>query len=367
MSEAKSLLTPVSPGGTIGILGGGQLGRMLAMAAARLGLKVHIYSDVPDAHAFQVCDAHTVAPFEDVAALAKFAGACDALTYEFENVPAAAASVLAKIKPTNPNAKSLAITQDRFDEKSFVASLGLKTAKFAALDSRASARQAWQQIGGGRTIMKTRRFGYDGKGQTIAPSAMEAEDSFDLLGKKPAILEEIIGFDFEVSVVAVRGADGSFASYDPAENEHQYGILRRSVVPARLSAKQIDEAKAIAKRIADALGYVGVLSVELFVAKDGSLLVNEIAPRVHNSGHWTIDACLCSQFENHIRAVAGWPIGSTARHSDAVMENIIGNEAADWKAFAAKGGALHLYGKNEIRDGRKMGHVTYLKRLGRTD
>lgn len=359
MSDAKQLSIPVPPGGTIGILGGGQLARMLVMAAARLGLKVLIYSDVPDAPAFQICDAHTVSPFEDEAALSKFAKACDAVTYEFENVPAAAATVLAKIKPTNPNAKALAIAQDRFDEKSFVTSLGLKTAAFANVSSHSDIAAATAKAGL-PAILKTRRFGYDGKGQAKISSAdnvTKALAKFDV----PCILEQLIDFDFEASVVAVRGSKGDFAVYDPAENVHEHHILRRSIVPARLSAKQVEDAKSIAKRIADALDYVGVLGVELFVAKDGSLLVNEIAPRVHNSGHWTIDACLCSQFENHIRAIAGWPIGSTARHSDAVMENIIGQEAADWKALAAKGGALHLYGKNEIRDGRKMGHITWLK------
>jgi 5-(carboxyamino)imidazole ribonucleotide synthase len=363
MSDKQTLSTPIPPGGTIGILGGGQLGRMLAMAAARLGLKVHIYSDVAAAPAFQVCDARTVAPFEDEATLATFAKSCDAVTYEFENVPAAAAAVLAKIKPTNPNAKALATTQDRFDEKSFVASLGLKTATFADVSSPNSIEAAAKKTGL-PAILKTRRFGYDGKGQAKVSSA---DDIANALSKfnAPCILEQLVDFDFEASVVAVRSASGDFAAYDPAENIHEHHILRRSVVPARLSSKQIEGAKAIAKKMADALDYVGVLGVELFVTKGGSLLVNEIAPRVHNSGHWTIDACLCSQFENHIRAIAGWPIGSTARHSDAAMENIIGSEAADWKALAAKGGALHLYGKSEMREGRKMGHVTYLKPLSK--
>jgi 5-(carboxyamino)imidazole ribonucleotide synthase len=209
--------------------------------------------------------------------------------------------------------------------------------------------------------MKTRRFGYDGKGQTIAPSALEAEDSFDLLGKKPAILEQIVPFAFEASVIGARSTDGAFAAYDPPENLHEYQILRRSVVPGRLTEIQAQEAKNIAKKIGDALEYVGVFCVELFVGKDGALMVNEIAPRVHNSGHWTIEACITSQFEQHIRAVAGWPLGSPERHSDAVMENLIGDEAADWQRLAGNGGALHLYGKSEIRDGRKMGHITWLK------
>ena len=360
MSDTKLLSTPVSPGGTIGILGGGQLGRMLALAAARLGLKTHIYSDEKDAPAFQVCDAHTSARYDDETVLAQFAAACDAVTYEFENVPAAAAAILARIKPTNPNADALAIIQDRFDEKSFVAKQGLKTAHFAAVNSADDATAAFAKIGG-PAVLKTRRLGYDGKGQAKVSTTEECKAAFASSKSVPSILEQFVAFDFEASVVAVRGADGQFAAYDPAENIHERHILRRSIVPARLTGKQVEDAKAIAKKIADALNYVGVLGVELFVQKDGALLVNEIAPRVHNSGHWTIEACITSQFENHIRAVAGWPLGSTERHSDAVMENLIGEEAADWKALAAKGGGLHLYGKSEIRAGRKMGHVTYLK------
>ncbi|HEY2034058.1 MAG TPA: 5-(carboxyamino)imidazole ribonucleotide synthase [Rhizomicrobium sp.] len=360
MSDPKLLSTPVAPGGTIGILGGGQLGRMLAMAAARLGLKAHIYSDEKDAPAFQVCDAHTFAHYDDEAALAKFAAACDAVTYEFENVPAAAAALLAGTKPTNPNAKALAIIQDRYDEKCFVVEQGLKTANFTAVSTVEDAQPAFTRIGG-PAVLKTRRFGYDGKGQAKIKSADECKNAFASFKSAPSILEQFVSFDFEASVVAVRDANGAFAAYDPAENVHENHILARSIVPAQLTAKQIAEAKAIAHKIADALNYVGVLAVELFVQKDGTLLVNEIAPRVHNSGHWTIEACVVSQFENHIRAVAGWPLGSTERHSDAVMENLIGEEAADWNALAAKGGALHLYGKSEIRAGRKMGHVTYLK------
>ncbi|MGN6515576.1 MAG: 5-(carboxyamino)imidazole ribonucleotide synthase [Rhizomicrobium sp.] len=360
MSDVKPLSAPVSPGGTIGILGGGQLGRMLAMAAARLGLKVHIYSDVADAPAFQVCDAHTIAAYEDEVALTKFASVCDAVTYEFENVPSRAAEILSRLKPTNPNAKALAVAQDRFDEKSFVTALGLKTAPFAAVNTAEGAASAFSKIGG-PAVLKTRRFGYDGKGQAKVKSVEECRAAFTSFKSVPSILEGFVSFDYEASVVAVRGADGTFAAYDPAENVHENHILARSIVPARLTKQQAENAKAIAHKIADALDYIGALGVELFVQKDGALLVNEIAPRVHNSGHWTIEACVTSQFENHIRAVAGWPLGSTERHSDAVMENLIGEQAADWKALAAKGGALHLYGKSEIRAGRKMGHITYLK------
>ena len=236
----------------------------------------------------------------------------------------------------------------------------MKTADFAAVNSAEDAAAAFAKIGG-PAVLKTRRLGYDGKGQAKVSSAEACKAAFTSFKSVPAILEQFVAFDFEASVVAVRGADGQFAAYDPAENVHEHHILRRSIVPARLTAKQVEDAKSIARKIADALSYVGVLGVELFVQKDGALLVNEIAPRVHNSGHWTIEACITSQFENHIRAIAGWPLGSTERHSDAVMENLIGEEAADWKALAAKAGGLHLYGKSEIRAGRKMGHITYLK------
>lgn len=338
----------VPPGGTIGILGGGQLGRMLALAAARLGLKTHIYSPEADAPAFQVCAAHTHAAFDDEAALASFAQACDAVTFEFENVPA---ETIARLGTVYPSAATLRITQDRFEEKSFVNALGLKTAPFRAVDEAVE----------GEGILKTRRLGYDGKGQARVGGKREIEAALAQFKGAPCILEGFVDFDFEASVIAARSRDGTFAAYDPPENIHEHHILRRSTVPSRLSAAQTDEAKSIARRIADALDYVGVLAVELFVAKDGTLLVNEIAPRVHNSGHWTLEACAVSQFEQHIRAVAGWPLGDPARHSDAVMENLIGDEAARWQALAGNGGALHLYGKTQIRAGRKMGHVTYLK------
>ena len=359
MTGARHLGAPVAPGGTIGILGGGQLGRMLAMAAARLGLKAHIYSDLDDVPAFQVCDAHTIAPFGDRAALETFAAACDAVTYEFENVPAETAAILSELKPTNPNARALGVAQDRLEEKTFVRELGLSTAPFADVGSEDAARKGFAKLGGGPAVLKTRRLGYDGKGQAIVKSADEAAAAFVRFAR-PSILEGFVEFAFEASVIGARAADGSFAAYDPPENIHENHILKRAIVPARLSDAQVDAAKAIAKRIADALDYVGVLGVELFVAKDGELLVNEIAPRVHNSGHWTLEACAVSQFEQHIRCVAGWPLGDASRHSDAVMENIIGEEAAGWRKLAASGGALHLYGKREIRSGRKMGHITKL-------
>jgi 5-(carboxyamino)imidazole ribonucleotide synthase len=357
----KTLHTPLAPGGTVGIIGGGQLGRMLAMAAARLGLKSRIYNDAPDAPAFQVTPYSVVAPYDDLEKLAAFADACDVVTFEFENLPAHAIAHLGEHVPVRPGAHALAVTQDRLSEKTFVEKLGLKTAPFFEVSSAEQGRAAFEKLNG-RAIIKTRRFGYDGKGQAKVASAEETAKAFDSFKGAPAILEGFVDFSYEASVVGARGADGAFVAYDPPENEHENHILRRSTVPSRLSGSQVAEAKAIAKKIADALDYVGVLAVELFVGKDGALLVNEIAPRVHNTGHWTIEACQCSQFEQHIRAVAGWPLGDPARHADAVMENIIGAEADAWEALS-RTGALHLYGKAESRQGRKMGHVTRLKPL----
>ena len=353
----KTLNTPVPPGGTIGIIGGGQLGRMLALAAARLGLKTCIYNDTPDAPAFQVTQHSLAAPYDDLAMLTGFAEVCDAVTFEFENLPAHAIAHLESLVPVRPGAAALAITQDRLSEKSFVEKLGLKTAPFLEVSSEGQAREAFAKVGG-KGILKTRRFGYDGKGQAKVTSAEECAAAFAKF-KQPAILEGFVDFAYEASVVAARGADGAFAAFDPPENEQENHILRRSTVPSRLNAAQVAESKDIAQKIADALDYVGVLAVELFVGRDGALLVNEIAPRVHNTGHWTIEACQCSQFEQHIRAVAGWPLGDPTRHADAVMENIIGAEADAWESLS-KSGALHLYGKKEARLGRKMGHVTRL-------
>jgi 5-(carboxyamino)imidazole ribonucleotide synthase len=361
MSETQKLSRPVPPGGTIGIVGGGQLGRMLALAASRLGLKTCIYNDAPDAPAFQVTQHALVAPYDDLAMLAGFAEVCDAVTFEFENLPAHAIAHLAERVPVNPGAQALAITQDRLSEKTFVEKLGLKTAPFLEVSSVAQAREAFAKLDG-RGILKTRRFGYDGKGQAKVASADDAAKAFESFKGAPAILEGFVDFSYEASVVAARGADGSFAAYDPPENEHEHHILRRSTVPSRLNARQVEDAKALARKIGEALDYVGVFAVELFVRGDGAVLVNEIAPRVHNSGHWTIEACACSQFEQHIRAVAGWPLGDSARHADAVMENIIGAEADAWESLS-KSGALHLYGKTEARLGRKMGHLTRLKPL----
>lgn len=346
----------VPPGGVIGILGGGQLGRMLALAAARLGLKTHIFCDEADSPAFEVASAFTVAPYTDETALARFAAACDVVTYEFENVPAETAAFVAGRTPLRPNEKALALTQDRLVEKNFVSSLRLLTPPYKAISTREEAASVQ-----GRAVIKTRRFGYDGKGQAMVNGGEEAVTAFEKLGQVPCIAEGFVDFAFEASVIAARGIDGDFAAYDPPHNVHRNHILHRSTVPSPLSAGAVADAIRIARSIGEGLDYIGVFAVELFVTADGALIVNEIAPRVHNSGHWTMDACLVSQFEQHIRAVAGWPLGSPERHSDAVMENLIGEEAADWQALSQNGGALHLYGKREIRPGRKMGHVNWIK------
>jgi 5-(carboxyamino)imidazole ribonucleotide synthase len=357
------LAEALPPGSTIGILGGGQLGRMLALAAARLGFKCHIYCPDPQSPAFDVSAAQTVADYDDTQALSEFARAVDVVTYEFENVPVTAAEQLAETVPVRPNARALAISQDRRLEKEFVASIGIGTAAFAAFDDRPAFDRALGTTGL-PAVLKTRRLGYDGKGQAVIRWADEAGPALEKMRGAPAILEKFVPFKREISVIGVRGLDGSLAAYDPAENVHREGILNTSTVPARIDDALAAKARDMAAKLMSALDYVGVIGVELFVVGEGAdaaLLVNEFAPRVHNSGHWTEDACVVSQFENHIRAVAGWPLGETARHADVVMTNLIGAEAESWRRLAAEPGArLHLYGKREARAGRKMGHVNRL-------
>jgi 5-(carboxyamino)imidazole ribonucleotide synthase len=351
------------PGSTIGILGGGQLGRMLALAAARLGFRCHVFSPDPVSPAFDVAAKSTVADYGDQSVLAGFGRGVDVVTYEFENVDVAAVERLSGIVPVRPGAKALAISQDRFSEKTFLRDLGVATAAFADVSDRLSLDRAIGALGL-PAVLKTRRLGYDGKGQHVIRWADEAGAAFEKMRGAPAILERFVNFSREISIIAVRGTDGKVAFYDPAENVHRNGILHTSTVPARVSEKTAIEAGAIATRILSALDYIGVIGVELFVAGENGaerLLVNEIAPRVHNSGHWTEDACAVSQFENHIRAIAGWPLAQTARHSDVVMTNLIGREAEDWARLAAEPDLrLHLYGKREARPGRKMGHVNRL-------
>jgi 5-(carboxyamino)imidazole ribonucleotide synthase len=351
----------LAPGATIGILGGGQLARMLAMAGARLGLKAHVFSPVPDDPAFDVSAARTLADFHDEAALAAFAQSVDVVTYEFENVPARTAQVLAAHRPVRPNPKALALTQDRLIEKQFVQSLGIATADFVPVDNGGALARAVARLGR-NSILKTRRLGYDGKGQTQLRDGGDLAVAFRTLGGAPCILESVVPFEKEVSVVAARGLNGEFRAYDVCENLHEHHILARTVAPAEIADQTAANAIDIAGRIAAAADYVGVIAVEMFVVRDGEremLIVNEIAPRVHNSGHWTLDGALTSQFEQHMRAVAGWPLGATRRHGRIEMRNLIGHDVDAWPELAREDGAcLHLYGKKETRFGRKMGHVT---------
>lgn len=348
------------PGSVIGMLGGGQLGRMMALAAARLGLSVHVYCPDPESPAFDVAKAHTIAAYDDEAALAAFADRCDVVTYEFENVPARAAEVIAERTLLRPGALALATSQDRLVEKSFLRKAGAEVAAFAPID-RADDIDAAIAVTGLPAIVKTRRFGYDGKGQRKVESREALAAAVAELGGADLILEALVPFALEVSAIVVRGTDGTVAVYDIGENSHANHILKETRVPARVGAATAAAAATLGRRIADALDYVGVLGVELFVVRDDKgerLVVNEIAPRVHNSGHWTEDGAVTSQFENHVRAIAGWPIGSVATVAPTVMENLIGGEADAWATISADPRArLHLYGKAESRPGRKMGHV----------
>ena len=355
----------VPPGGTVGILGGGQLGRMLTLAAASLGLKCHIFAPEADSPAFQVAAAQTCASYDDRSAIEAFAGAVDVVTYEFENIPAETARLLSSLREVRPNARALDLLQDRFVEKKFVKNLGIETALFAPVDSEASARTAFATIGT-PAILKTSTLGYDGKGQRRVTTADEAVAAWHALGKTRCILEGFVDFKRELSIVAARGADGALQCYDLVENIHENHVLRTTLAPASDAEHLAQRATDIARSITNALNYVGVMATELFETRDGRLLVNEIAPRVHNSGHWTIDACAVSQFEQHIRAVCGWPLGDPQRHSDAIMRNLLGDEVLDWQSPARDPATcIHLYGKSAPKPGRKMGHITKLFPLGK--
>lgn len=348
------------PGSTIGILGGGQLGRMLAIAAARLGFRTHIYCPERESPAFDVAARHTVAAYEDAAALERFARSVDAITLEFENVPVEALRLCSRFADVAPGADALEVTQDRLAEKTYMTRLGIATAPFADVATREDLSEAIRAIGC-PAILKTRRFGYDGKGQVRINRPADADEAFAEIGGNAAILEGFIRFEREVSVVASRTRTGGFAPFDVTENEHRHHILDRSIVPATVSPELAKQAIEAARRIADGLKYVGTFAVEFFVGEDGRLIGNEIAPRVHNSGHWTIDGAITCQFEQHIRAVAGWPLGSPARRCRVEMLNLIGRDIEEWSRLAAEPMTkLHLYGKAETRDGRKMGHATRL-------
>jgi 5-(carboxyamino)imidazole ribonucleotide synthase len=349
-------------GSTIGIMGGGQLGRMLAMAASRLGLKTHIYSDEGNPPAFDVAAVRTTGRYGDEGAVEAFARTVDVVTCEFENVPAEALQAARRAAAVYPPPYSFAVAQDRLTEKTFLRELRIPVAPFAPVATPSELTAAVREVNL-PAILKTRRLGYDGKGQVLVGSEADARDALAQLQGAPALLEGLVAFTRELSVLVVRGLDGEKRYYDVVENVHEHGILATSRVPTRISAGVAFEARTIAGNVADALQHVGVLAVEMFHCNGvtPALLVNEMAPRVHNSGHWTIDACLTSQFENHVRAICGWPLGETARHSDALMTNLIGGDVERWREFAAEEGvALHLYGKAKARPGRKMGHRTRL-------
>ncbi len=345
------------------MLGGGQLGRMMALAAAQLGYKMHVFCPEDNNPMEQVCDKATHAYYEDKEALRKFARAVDVVTYEFENIPVETVNEISKYTPVFPGSRVLEISQDRLTEKTFINDLGIETAPFRGVTNVDEVKQALQEISY-PAVLKTRRFGYDGKGQVKINDRSEASAAFDAIAGAPAILEGFIPFEKEVSVIAARAIDGTSAAYDVGENVHRDHILHTTTVPAVLDASVAEEARTIAERIAHGLDYVGDNGVEFFVHIEGdkrTLCVNEFAPRVHNSGHWTSDACMVSQFEQHIRAIVGWPLGNPARHSDAVMTNLIGAEAGEWMVHASlPHSAVHLYGKRDARPGRKMGHVTKL-------
>lgn len=346
---------------TIGIIGGGQLGRMLAMAAARLNFRTVILEPQADCPAAQVANRQITAAYDDPAALTELAAACDVVTYEFENVPVSAAERLARDVPVYPPPRALEMAQDRLTEKRFLNDCGVPTARFHAVGSQADLEAALADFGG-QGVLKTRRLGYDGKGQRVYRSANDsAAGGYAALGSVPLILESFVAFEREISIIAARNPEGAIRSYDPAENVHRAGILHTSSLPAALLPQTAAAAAAAAETILTALDYVGVIGIEFFVLADGSLIANEMAPRVHNSGHWTEAACVISQFEQHIRAVAGLPLGNPVRHADCVMQNLIGDDILALPDWLARDDTLvHLYGKTEARPGRKMGHVTTL-------
>ena len=371
--QNKKLISPVLPGGTIGILGGGQLGRMLSIAAAQLGLRTHILSPEEETPASHCAYRTTIADYTDKDALVSFSNAVDAITFEFENVPVEALEKLIELgKPVAPGPKALAVSQDRLHEKNFINEIGACTAPYEPVDDLETLTRALNKIGS-RSILKTRRFGYDGKGQTQIdakeedlPHAWEQAKAhaWAELGQSPSILEGFVEYDFELSVIACRGRNGDIRCYEPPRNFHKGGILRSSKAPSKAPKELIEKAIAVTSSILTELEYIGVMGVEFFALSDGEILVNEFAPRVHNSGHWTLDACSVSQFEQHIRAVAGWPLGDPLMHSAATMENLLGEDVNEWKKLAElPDTCLHIYGKGDARPGRKMGHVTRLKKI----
>ena len=357
-------MAPLPPGSTIGILGGGQLGRMLAQSAAELGMKCHIYCPDEASPAFDVAANYTIANYGDESALGAFAAAVDVVTYEFENVSTKAAEVVSRHCPLHPNARALEVSQDRLLEKQFIRELGIATAPYAPAGSPEELQAAIAEIGT-PAILKTRRFGYDGKGQVRLDEPDDRDSAWNAIAGAPAVLEGFVDFEREISVIAARGSDGTVRAYEPGENVHKNHILDVTTVPCGLDDSVTNQALSIATDILNGLDYVGVIGVELFVERRETglaLRVNEIAPRVHNSGHWTMDACVTGQFEQHIRAICGWPLGSPDRLCGARMKNLIGDDIDAWLDHAAAPDVkVHIYGKAETRPGRKMGHVTWLE------
>lgn len=354
----------LTPGSTIGILGGGQLGRMLALAAAQLGLQCHIFAPGSASPAFDVATYKTVADYADSDALKIFAQHVDVVTFEFENVPKSSLLKIAEYgKLTFPCVSALNIIQDRLLEKQYISGMGIPVAPFCNIETFEDLLQGVADIGV-PAMLKTRRFGYDGKGQVKIDNQSTLAEAYGHTDQQPRILEAFVEYEKELSIIAVRGLDGSYKSYDTTENSHSQQILRQSHVPANISLNIKEQAIDITKKIAENMNYVGVIAVEFFYLGETAqqpLLVNEIAPRVHNSGHWTLDACLISQFENHIRAIAGWPLADTSRHSDAQMTNLIGEDVLDWTNIVEKENTkIHLYRKEKVKHGRKMGHVTQI-------
>jgi 5-(carboxyamino)imidazole ribonucleotide synthase len=352
-------MTMLAPGATIGILGGGQLGRMLAVAAAELGFDVHIFTDEADSPAARVAARTTLAAYNDIAALTAFARSVDAVTFEFENVPAAAGeALLAAGALVRPGPHALAIAQDRLSEKTYLNAAGLPTVAFDAIDTAAAIAPALARLGA-PALLKTRRLGYDGKGQAWVRTPQDAEAAWAAIAGQPAILEAKADFVREVSLIAARGPDGACVAVPLCENIHRHGILAETRLPAATAANIAAKAASDVARLMAKLDYVGVLTVEFFELADGALIANEIAPRVHNSGHWTQDGADISQFELQIRAVAGWPLPEPRLLGPLVMQNLIGADVENWAAIAADPSArLHLYGKRGVRPGRKLGHVT---------
>jgi 5-(carboxyamino)imidazole ribonucleotide synthase len=348
----------IPPGKTIGIVGGGQLGRMLSLAAANLGYRCAIFAPESSGPAADVSGRWVQGDYDDVDAVRAFAQTVDVITYEFENIPVAPLETL--LTPLAPHPRALATAQDRATEKAFVQAIGGRPAPWAVVSSRDDLDAALRLVGT-PAILKTRRLGYDGKGQARLKTAEDADEAWATIGWQPAVLEGFVQFEREFSLLVVRGQDGAIATWDPVLNVHEDGILALSTVPATLAPETVETAKALAEKIVTELDYVGVLAIEYFETEAGPVF-NEMAPRVHNSGHWTIEGAVTSQFENHIRAICGLPLGSTARAAPRVqMRNLIGDQAGDWDVILSDPAAhLHLYGKGQARPGRKMGHVTKL-------